>query len=136
MITAAPATPLGRDRYAASGVDDLPQLFDGLFKLVREGLGIEAFGVQVMELPPNYETASHDERDTDQQELYVGLRGSGAVIVHGDAGDERVPIDANRVVALGPHVDRTLAAGADGLRVLCVGAPLEQAYSPPDWTSG
>jgi hypothetical protein len=136
MTLTTDITPLGRSRYAASEVDSLPQLFDGLFKLVREGLGLEAFGVQIMELPPNYETAPHDERDTDQQELYVGLRGSGAVIVHGATGDEHVPIDADRLVALGPHVDRTLSAGPDGLRVLCVGAPIEQAYNPPDWTSG
>jgi hypothetical protein len=136
MTIAAPFTPLGRDRYAASDVDGLPQLFDGLFKLVREGLGIEAFGVQIMELPANYVTASHDERDTDQQELYVGLRGSGSVIVHGAAGDEHVPIDADRLVALAPHVDRTLAAGPHGLRVLCIGAPIERAYNPPDWTAG
>jgi hypothetical protein len=40
-------------------------------KLVRTGLGITAFGVQIMDLPPDYTTASHDESDSGQQELYV-----------------------------------------------------------------
>ena len=74
---------------AASAIDDLPQIWDGFAKLVRAGLDISAFGVQIMDLPPDYTTASHDESDTGQQELYVALRGSGAVV----AGDLRVPLD-------------------------------------------
>ncbi len=64
---------------AASAIDDLPTIWDGFAKLVRTGLDISAFGVQIMDLPPEYTTASHDESDTGQQELYVALRGAGAV---------------------------------------------------------
>ena len=62
---------------AGSAIDDLPQIWDGFAKLVRTGLDITAFGVQIMDLPPDYTTAAHDESDTGQQELYVALRGSG-----------------------------------------------------------
>ena len=68
--------------YASATIDDLPPLWDGLAKLVREGLGITAFDVQIVDLPPNYTTDAHDERETGQQELYVALSGHGAVIVH------------------------------------------------------
>ena len=44
-----------------SAIDDMPQLWDGFAKLVRAGLGITAFGAQVMDLPPDYSTKSHDE---------------------------------------------------------------------------
>ena len=68
---------LEADRVATLAIDDLPSLYDGLIKLARSGLGITAFGVQVMDLPPDYTTQSHDEAGSGQQELYVGLRGHG-----------------------------------------------------------
>jgi hypothetical protein len=53
-------------------------------KLVRKGLGITAFGAQVLELPPNAEGPRHDESATGQQELYVNLGGSGWMAVDGE----------------------------------------------------
>ena len=72
---------MSADGVAARRIDDLPQLWDGFAKLVREGMGISAFGVQIMDLPPDYRTKSHDESDTGQEELYIALRGSGAVVI-------------------------------------------------------
>ena len=120
-------------RHVASRIEDLPQKWDGFAKLVRDGLGLSAFGVQIMDLPPDYETKSHDESDSGQEELYVALSGSGEVVVT-DPEEERLPLDPDRVVAVGPGVRRTLASGRDGLRVLCVGGTPGQPYRPPDWT--
>jgi hypothetical protein len=116
---------------AGSAIDDLPQLWDGFAKLVRTGMDITAFGVQIMDLPANYTTSSHDESDTGQQELYVALRGSGAVV----AGETRLPLDAEHLVRVDAGVDRVLTSGPDGLRVLCVGAVPGAAYSAPEWTA-
>jgi mannose-6-phosphate isomerase-like protein (cupin superfamily) len=125
--TSARATTAG---HAAHAVDDLPQLWDGFAKLVRAGLGITAFGVQIMDLPPDYATEAHDESDTGQQELYVALRGAGAVVI----GDERLALDPEHLVRVDAGTDRVLASGPDGLRVLCVGAVPGAAYEPPGWT--
>jgi uncharacterized cupin superfamily protein len=116
----------------ASRIEDLPQLWDGFAKLVRAGLGIQAFGVQIMDLPPNYRTQSHDETATGQEELYVALRGAGAVVL--DATDEALPLDLDTVIRVGPSVARTLTSGPEGLRVLCVGGAPGLAYEPPEWT--
>jgi len=118
--------------YAGRSIDELPELWDGFARLVRAGLGISAFGAQIMELPPDYTTESHDEADTGQQELYVALRGSGAVVI----GDERVPLDPEHLVRVNAGTGRILTSGADGLRVLCIGAVPGAAYEPPAWTSG
>ena len=115
---------------AASAIDDLPQIWDGFAKLVRAGLDITAFGVQVMDLPPDYTTASHDESDTGQQELYVALRGSGAVV----AGEQRLPLDSEHLVRVNAGVDRALTSGPEGLRVLCVGGIPGGPYVAPAWT--
>jgi uncharacterized cupin superfamily protein len=115
---------------AGRAIDDLPQIWDGFAKLVRAGLDITAFGVQIMDLPPDYTTASHDEADTGQQELYVALRGAGAVV----AGDERLPLDPEHLVRVNAGVDRALTSGPEGLRVLCVGGVPGAAYVAPEWT--
>ncbi len=122
----APGAPI-----AGRAVDDLPQLWDGFAKLVRAGMGITAFGVQIMDLPPDYATKSHDESDTGQQELYVALRGSGAVV----AGDLRLPLDPEHLVRVDAGVARVLTSGPEGLRVLCVGGVPGAAYAAPEWTA-
>ena len=119
------------DSYCAKAISELPTLWDGFANLVREGLGITAFGAQIMNLPPDYETKSHNESASGQEELYVALSGSGAVVIDG----ERVPLDPERVVAVGPALDRVLASGPDGLRVMCVGSTPGKGYSPPEWTT-
>src|SRR5581483_11730844 len=77
--------------YAASSIDELPTLWEGFAKLVRAGLAITAFGANIMDLPPDYSTSSHDESESGQQELYVALSGSGSV----DIDDARLPLDAD-----------------------------------------
>jgi uncharacterized cupin superfamily protein len=121
-----------REAIAATAIDDLPQLWDGFAKLVRTGMGIRAFGVQIMDLPPDYTTGSHDEADSGQEELYVALGGSGAVV----AGEERLPLDPEHLVRVDAGVPRVLTSGPEGLRVLCVGGVPGAAYVPPEWTAG
>jgi hypothetical protein len=93
-------------------------------------MGITAFGANVFELPPDYLTESHDESDSGQQELYVALRGSGAVVI----GDARVPLDGEHMVRVDAGIGRSLAGGPDGLRVLCIGGVPGAPYVAPEWS--
>jgi len=122
------------DGYVSTAIDELPDLWDGFARLVREGTGITAFGVQIMNLPPDYSTKSHDEADSGQEELYVALRGSGAVLI--DAEEKRLPLDGDHLVKVDAGTARTLTSGPDGLRVLCVGGTPGQPYEAPSWTKG
>ena len=114
-------------------IDELPALWDGFARLVRPGLGLSAFGANVMNLPPDYSTKSHDESGSGQEELYVCLAGSGAVVLN-EEGTE-LPLDAEQLAAVGPGVARTLRSGSEGLRVLIIGGVPGRAYEPPDWSS-
>ena len=78
----------------------------------------------------NEPTAVGSAIDELPQELYVALRGSGAVV----CGDERLVLDADHLVRVDAGVARVLTSGPDGLRVLCVGGTPGAAYSPPEWT--
>lgn len=114
-------------------IDELPSLWDGFARLVRPGLGLSAFGANVMNLPPDYATKSHDESSSGQEELYVCLAGSGAVVLDEDGTE--LPLDSEQLAAVGPSVARTLRSGPDGLRVLVIGGSPGRAYEPRDWSS-
>ncbi len=120
--------------YVGLRYDEMPDRWDGFARLVRPALGIRGFGVNLMELPPSYETEAHDERGSGQEELYVALAGSGAVVV--DDGRTRLPLDTERAVRVGPETSRTLCSGADGMRVLIVGAVPGRPYVGPEWSGG
>jgi len=117
--------------YAAKSLDELPSLWDGFARLVRAGLDITAFGANIMNLPPDYSTKSHDESESGQQELYVALQGSGTVDIDG----ERLPLDAEHLVRVDAGTARVLSSGPEGLRVLCVGGIPGGVYEPPAWSS-
>ena len=118
--------------FAAAAIDELPALWDGFAKLAGAGLDIRAFGVNIMDLPPDYATEAHDEADTGQQELYVALRGAGSVVVDG----EPHALDAEHLVAVDAGTNRVLASGPEGVRVLCVGGVPGGVYERPAWASG
>jgi uncharacterized cupin superfamily protein len=117
--------------YSARSIDELPTLWDGFAKLVRAGLEITAFGANIMDLPPDYTTSSHDESESGQQELYVALRGSGSVDIDGIG----LALDTGHLVRVDAGTNRSLSSGPDGLRVLCIGGVPGAAYEPPDWSS-
>jgi uncharacterized cupin superfamily protein len=114
-------------------IDELPTRWEGFARLVRPGLGLSAFGANVMNLPPDYATKSHDESSSGQEELYVCLAGSGAVVLDEDGTE--LALDAEQLAAVGPGVARTLRSGPDGLRVLVIGGSPGRVYEPPDWSS-
>ena len=117
--------------YSAKAIEELPTLWDGFAKLLRAGLGITAFGANLMELPPDYSTTSHDEVESGQQELYVALAGSGSV----DIDDARLLLDPDHLVRVDAATARVISSGPEGLRVLCIGGVPGRAYEPQEWSS-
>ena len=58
--------------YAVGALDDLGEGYG--FRKVRKGLGVSAFGVNAIVMPPNYQTGRH-YHDT-QEELYFVHQGA------------------------------------------------------------
>jgi hypothetical protein len=117
--------------YTAKSLDELPSLWDGFARLVRPGLEITAFGANIMNLPTDYTTKSHDESRSGQEELYVRLAGDGWIVL--DESGEKLALDAEHLCAVGPGTARSLASGPNGLRVLIVGSAPGRGYEPVDY---
>jgi mannose-6-phosphate isomerase-like protein (cupin superfamily) len=117
--------------YAVKRIDEMEAIYLGAFKRARAELGVEAFGIQVIDMPPN-ETRypEHDHAEDGQEEVYVALRGSAEIEVEG----ERHPLDGDTMVRVGPGVKRKVWPGDEGIRLLIVGGSPGRAYEAPDIT--
>jgi uncharacterized cupin superfamily protein len=83
------------DGFAVANVDALA---DGPgFRKVRRALGVTAFGVNAIELPPGYETGRHFH--DEQEELYFLYRGRIELTLNDEATFELGPGGLARVDA-------------------------------------
>jgi uncharacterized cupin superfamily protein len=108
--------------------DDLERT--GNWALVRRTLGVEAFGVNLVDIPPGEGIPEHDETDRDQEELFFVLSGSPLLVIDG----ERIPAPAGTFARLDPEPRRTVVNEGDEVAsVLIVSAPRSSGYEPMGW---
>jgi quercetin dioxygenase-like cupin family protein len=65
------STPIEGDGYAVASLDGLGEGYG--FRKIRKPLGVTAFGVNAIVIPPGYETGGHLHEE--QEELYFVHRG-------------------------------------------------------------
>ncbi len=98
----------------------------GVFRQLRPALGVTAFGINQLELPPGGEALLHDHRGDGQEEVYVVVGGSGTIRV--DGGEQ--PLAPGKLVFLPPEASRQMVAGPEGLAWVAVGSQ-PGGYRPP-----
>jgi len=117
--------------YAVKRIDEMEAVFGGGFKRARAELGVECFGMQIIDMPPNFENyPEHDHAEDGQEEVYLALRGNGELEIDG----ERFPLDPDHLMRVGPGVKRKIWPGDEGIRVLALGGTAGEAYEAPDVT--
>ena len=117
--------------YTAKKIDDIEAIMQGGFKRARADLGVESFGMQNIDMPPSYDGyPEHDHSETGQEEVYVVLRGSADIDIDG----ERVQIDPDTVVRVGPSSKRKIVPGDKGVRLLALGGTPGAVYESPEVT--
>jgi mannose-6-phosphate isomerase-like protein (cupin superfamily) len=103
--------------HSVRRIGEMEGYYLGAMKRARAELGVTSFGMQVLELPPNLTAyPEHDHAESGQEEVFVTLGGSGEIELDG----ERVPLDTETIVRVGPGVRRKIWPGADGIRVLAL----------------
>jgi quercetin dioxygenase-like cupin family protein len=114
--------------YAIVHRDDLEHT--GNWALVRRSLGANAFGVNLVEIPPGESIPEHDETGRDQEELFFVVSGAPAVVIDG----EPHPAPPGTFVRLDPPHRRTVRNdGPETASVLIVSAPTSSGYTPMEW---
>jgi mannose-6-phosphate isomerase-like protein (cupin superfamily) len=117
--------------YAVKSIDEMEAVFRGAFKRARAELGVESFGMQVIDMPPNYENyPEHDHTHDNQEEVFLVMRGGGEIEIEG----ERFPLDDNHIARVGVEVKRKIWPGPEGIRLVVLGGTPGEAYQAPDIT--
>lgn len=112
-------------------IDEMESVFRGGMKRARAELGVESFGLQVIDLPPNFEDyPEHDHSHDGQEEVYVVMRGGGEIEIDG----ERFPLDGDNLARVAAEAKRKVLPGPEGLRIAAIGGVPGQAYVAPDVT--
>ncbi len=109
--------------------DELERDYD-IWVLVRRSLGVESFGINMVELPPGGSIPEHDETERDQEEVFFVLDGNPTLVVDGE--DRAAP--AGTWARFDPSIRRTVRNDGDtAARVLIVSAPRDSGYEPMGW---
>lgn len=115
--------------YTAKKIGDMEAVFGGAFKRARAELGVSAFGMQVFDLPPNFDQyPEHDHAETGQEEVFVVMSGSAEMNVDG----EKVAMDPETIVRVGPQARRKIVTGGEAARILALGGPPGKLYEAPE----
>jgi uncharacterized cupin superfamily protein len=102
----------------------------GNWHLVRRSLGLQAFGLNLVDVPPGRQIPEHDERARDQEEVFFVLSGSPTLVVDGE--DHPAPVGT--LARLDPEPRRTVRNDGDDMAtVLIASAPRTSGYAPMDW---
>lgn len=115
-------------------IDEMEPVYGGLMRRTRATLGVTAWGMQVLTLPPSwdgYPNHKHDveSQDSNQEEVYVALEGSAVL----EAGGETYELRPGTMARVGPTQLRRLVPGPDGFRFLALGG-VPGSFAPGPWT--
>jgi mannose-6-phosphate isomerase-like protein (cupin superfamily) len=112
-------------------IGEMETFYEGLFRKARAELGVDSFGLAVIELEPNAENhPNHDHAGEGQEEVFVVLRGSGEMEFDG----EHFAIDPETVVRVAPTAKRRIHPGPEGMRLVAIGGVPGATCGAPGYT--
>jgi quercetin dioxygenase-like cupin family protein len=112
-------------------LEELDSAFGGAMKLVRHGLGVESFGIQVIDMPANADQyPEHDHAHDGQEEVYTALDGEATL----QAGGGEYQLTPGVFARVAPGVKRKIVTVSQPVRLLAIGATPGKAYQVPEFT--
>jgi quercetin dioxygenase-like cupin family protein len=116
------------DGFTIAGRDELER--NGNWSLVRRSLGLGAFGINLVDIAPGDTIPEHDEIDRDQEEVFIVLSGTAALVIDGE--EHQAP--AGTFARVDPARRRTVRnVGDETASVLIASAPTSSGYEPMEW---
>jgi quercetin dioxygenase-like cupin family protein len=118
--------------YAVKRIDEMEAVFGGAFKRARAELGVESFGLQVLDFPPGAtQYPEHDHAADGQEEVYTVLKGKAML----QADGEEYELEPDTFARVGPGQKRKLVTGAEPARLLALGGTPGKAYEAPEFST-
>jgi mannose-6-phosphate isomerase-like protein (cupin superfamily) len=115
--------------FTLKRIDELGSINHGAVKLAGDGLGVQSFGLQVLDLPAGFDAyPEHDHVHDGQEEVYLVLSGSAQLTVAGDT----VAVESGTLVRVDAAARRKLVPGPQGARVLAIGCTPDGDYERPE----
>jgi uncharacterized cupin superfamily protein len=103
---------------------------NGDWSLVRRSLGLDSFGINLVEIPPGGSIPRHDETERDQEEVFFVVSGEPTVVID----DEELRARAGTFVRVDAEPKRTVKNdGLERAAVLIMSAPRSSGYKPMSW---
>lgn len=104
-----------------------PGVPEGLFRYAGKSLGVQAWGMNVLTLPPGWDRyPEHDHSDDGHEEVYVVLRGSATLHV----GEHRFELAQGTFTRVGPSDARKIVPGPEGVTFIALGGTPDKPYRP------
>lgn len=105
-----------------AAIEEMDPIYDGLARRARATLGVTAWGMQVVTLPPDwdgYPEHNHNATafDPNQEEVYIPLEGSATL----HAGAEAFRLQPGMMARVGPEQLRRIVPGPEGIRFVALG---------------
>jgi mannose-6-phosphate isomerase-like protein (cupin superfamily) len=106
-------------------VEDFDASMGGGFKHARPGLGVQSFGLNVIDIPPGYDGyPEHDHSADGQEEVYIAVAGSATL----NAGGEEHRLEPGVMARVGPGVRRKIVTTDESVSLIAIGGIPGQAY--------
>src|SRR3954468_23224399 len=104
--------------FTIAAADDMER--SGNWLLVRRALGLQAFGINMVDIEPGERIPEHDETGRDQEEVFLALDGDATLVIDGDEHD----LPEGSFARLDPERTRTVVNRCGRtIRVLIASAP-------------
>lgn len=114
--------------YTIAHRDELERT--GNWTLVRRSLQCQAFGVNLVDIPPGESIPEHDETERDQEELFFVISGAATLVIDG----EDHSVSSGTFARVDPtHRRKVLNYGSQPCSVLIMSAPTTSGYRPMKW---
>lgn len=105
-----------------------PHAIEGIrFRAAARQLGVEAWGMNVLELDPGCTGhPEHDHESDGQEEVYFVVQGTATL----QTGSETRELASHDFARVGPSVTRKIVAGPQGVTILAIGGTPGRPYEP------
>jgi len=115
-------------------ISEMESLYEGSFVRARAEMGVESFGMQVMNFPAGFEQYPNHDHVTDvadnQEEVYIVLKGKAVLKV----GDETFALEPGIMARVGAAEKRQIITTDKPVQLLCLGGTPGKAYVAPSWS--